>query len=437
MSRNKQARWLALTVASGPWSADALQVRLGRILPFEDPELNRLVARFLATFDKPGPSDVEDIAAFALTEPMLQLVLKHETVRAPVLEAPEMRAPPPSLAPCPVPEITTVHDLADWLDIGDDDLSWLADVRDRQWKETSPKLHHYRYAGIEKRCGETRLIEIPKSRLKAIQRKIQQRILSCVLPHESAHGFRRHRSVKSFATPHVANDVLLRLDLKDFFLQVSSARVFGIFTLLGYPKEVARLLTHLCTNAVAPKIAGQAFTSVCPAQQQRLGRRHLPQGAPTSPALANLCAWRLDQRLAGLARAQKLTFTRYADDLVFSGDWRLSRRADFLEVLIGSIAIEEGLPLNHRKTRLKTSSQRQRIAGVVVNTKTNTARSDFDALKAVLFNCARYGPASQNRERLEDYRSHLKGRIAHHAWLNPGRGKKLLRLWERIDWNSS
>nr|WP_279609414.1 LysR substrate-binding domain-containing protein [Burkholderia cenocepacia] len=163
-------------------------------------------------------------------------------------------------------------------------------------------------------------------------------------------------------------------------------------------------------------------------------KRHLPQGAPTSPALANLCAFRFDLRLAALARSLDATYTRYADDLAFSGGGALARDIERLQIRIAAIALEEGFALQLRKTRVMRRGARQQLAGVVVNRHPNLARDAFDRLKAILTNCIRHGPASQNRDAHPDFRAHLAGRVAHAAALNAARGAKLRALFDRIAW---
>ena len=157
----------------------------------------------------------------------------------------------------------------------------------------------------------------------------------------------------------------------------------------------------------------------------------MPQGAPTSPALANLAAHRLDARLAGLARAAEASYTRYADDLVFSGGESFARSIARFPVHAAAIALEEGFAVQHRKTRVMRQGVRQRAAGVVINQKTNITRDDYDQLKAILYNCVRHGPSEQNRGGVADFRAHLAGRVAYVARLNPQRGEKLSRLFAR------
>jgi hypothetical protein len=161
---------------------------------------------------------------------------------------------------------------------------------------------------------------------------------------------------------------------------------------------------------------------------------HLPQGSPTSPALANLAAFRFDMRLAALSKTAGAEYTRYADDLLFSGDHSFARSVPRFTVQVAAIAIEEGFAVAHRKTRVMRQSVCQRAAGIVINQKINMPRDDYDQLKAILHNCAKHGPAEQNRENLRDFRAHLAGRVAHAARLNLHRGEKLKGLLEQIEW---
>jgi hypothetical protein len=112
----------------------------------------------------------------------------------------------------------------------------------------------------------------------------------------------------------------------------------------------------------------------------------------------------------------------------------MRRSAAKLPVHIAAIALEEGFDVNHRKTRIMYRSDRQSLTGIVINRKLNARRADFDRLKATLTNCARHGPASQNRERVRDFRAHLAGRIAHMQTLNGQRAERLQRIFESIRW---
>src|SRR5262249_33810264 len=152
---------------------------------------------------------------------------------------------------------------------------------------------------------------------------------------------------------------------------------------------------------------------------------HLPQGAPTSPAVANLVAFRLDRRLQGLAESFGASYTRYADDLAFSGPRSLGRTSSSLVRLVSTIARVEGFRVNTTKTRVRSAGQRQRLGGIVVNERPNLARDELDRLRAMLHEAVRRGPEVANREQRPDFRSHLLGRIAWAESVNAARAEKL------------
>jgi hypothetical protein len=286
------------------------------------------------------------------------------------------------------------------------------------------------------------LIEAPKPRLKGFQRVILDAILANIPPHASAHGFRPGRSITTFAAPHIGRAIVLKMDLRDFFVSITSARVTALYVTAGYPEQVARLLAGLATNSVPIAITNEVIRAAPEGPRsnlswqvaQQYGRPHLPQGSPTSPALANLVAYRFDARLAGLATAAGAVYTRYADDLVFSGDDAFARSVCRFSTHVAAIALEEGFAVQHRKTRIMRQGVRQQAAGVVINQKINMPRDDYDRLKAILCNCVKRGPLEQNRLGVADFRAHLSGRVAHAARLNPVRGRKLMRLLEQVRW---
>jgi hypothetical protein len=333
----------------------------------------------------------------------------------------------------PVPSLPTPGRLADWLGLTPGELDWFADCK--RWNDgEEARLGHYTLRWLAKSSGRYRLLEVPKSRLKAIQRRLLGGLLAHVPPHDAAHAFRAGRSLVGFAAPHAAQRLILRLDLRDFFPSIRASRVHALFRRLGYPLAVARLLTGLCTHAVAP---GQwpDLAASDPAARRLFAVPHLPQGAPTSPALANLCAWRLDARLAGLAACAGAAYTRYADDLAFSGGRDFERSARRFQVQVMRIALEEGFEVNARKTRFMRPGVRQQLCGVVLNARPNVRRDDYDRLKAILHHCITHGPHTQNRDGVPDFRAHLLGRIAWVERLNPRRGAKLRAWFERICWD--
>jgi hypothetical protein len=433
---NNYIRILALSIIRSDWNRQALTDRIQRSLEGTvDPR--RLAARLIFHFDTDQPPAQKRLISFLKADDELRRHFDQQgEIQKPniLLDPQIMGRPSDKMVTFPLPSLPTVKDLQLWLGLFDHELTWFADSQRRQCKVTKSKLHHYRYQWIEKRSGPPRLIEIPKPRLKVLQRQILCEILNRVLPHPCAKGFVRGSSIKQFAQPHTDKAVLLHMDLKDFFHTVPVARIGATFRHLGYPWAVAQLLQGLCTHSSAPALAGQTFQSLPWVMRKRLTDKHLPQGAPSSPALANLAAWRFDCRLQGVANRFSLDYNRYADDLAFSGGRELLRLIPFLTGLISAIAIEEGFQINHRKTRVQTQAQAQRLGGMVINQRPNLPRHEFDQLKAILHNCVRWGPQNQNHEGVDDFRAHLEGRVAYAAWLNPEKAERLRRLWRQIEW---
>jgi hypothetical protein len=324
-----------------------------------------------------------------------------------------------------IPQIPTLGALAELLRLHPDDLGWLVSYS---------RAEHYRYRWQAKaRSGRFRLIESPKLLLKSAQRQALRKILTAIPPHEAARGFRTGCSVLDFVKPHTGRDVVIRFDLEDFFPSVTAARIVKTYLTAGCPEAVARALARLTTHAAPPAVMEERLLSW--PERRRLATPHLPQGAPTSPALANLAAFRLDCRLAGLAQAAGAGYTRYADDLLFSGGEDFARQARRFEVAVGAVIIEEGFRPNHRKTRVLRQGRKQHAAGLVLNEKPNIDRREFDRLKAVLTNCVRHGPASQNRENHPEFAASLSGRLAWVRFVNPEKEAKLREIYQRIDWS--
>jgi RNA-directed DNA polymerase len=328
--------------------------------------------------------------------------------------------------------------LADWFWLTPGELEWFADLKRLASKKNSPLLRHYHYRLFVKQSGGLRLIEAPKPRLKEMQRIILTRILNQIPPHPAAHGFVKGRSIKTFVAPHVGRRVVLRMDLRDFFPTFSTARVQNFFRFLGYPEQVADLLGGISTTATPRDVWNDPALAVNTHQLNDAlalySRPHLPQGAPASPALANACAYRLDCRLSGLASSAEAAYTRYADDLAFSGNEFFEKSVERFSTHVAAILLEEGFTVNHRKTRIMHQGVRQHLAGLVTNRCTNVIRKDFDCLKATLTNCVRLGPENQNRDSHRAFRSHLEGRIGFVETINPSKGKRLRKIFDRIQW---
>jgi hypothetical protein len=390
-AQKASARGLANAFLAGEWERPELLARGSEAAGASGRWLRQLVQDVLVAFPTP-PRDARDALA--------ALILQHEgfleiwgqrwngwRLRRWYVDTPEMRRP----APWPVKPLGTLRDVAVWLGLTDEQLEWLADRKGFERSSRAGPLQNYTYACVPKQSGGLRVLEAPKGRLKRIQRKILAEILDRVPPHEAAHGFRRGRSALTHARLHVGKAVVIRWDLRDFFSSVHPARAHGVFRAAGYPEQVARTLLGLCTNltprAVLAKLGQPKSAQEVVALfdlRRSLAAPHLPQGAPTSPALANLVAFGLDVRLTAVAAAYGATYSRYADDLTFSGGSELS--AARLQRVVREVVRDEGFALNDGKTRVMDASRRQEVTGIVVNRAPGVPREEFDELKATLHN---------------------------------------------------
>ncbi len=204
------------------------------------------------------------------------------------------------LAKLALPALQSVAELAHWLG-----LKSVKELRRYQRPGAGPGAPYVEFT-IPKASGEPRKITAPRPKLKKLQRKILDELLVKCAPHDAAHGFVRGRSVVTNAQPHAGAQLVIKMDLRDFFPTIHYRRVVGLFKHYGYGDEVAAALASLCTHRSQLADGRVQWPGV------------LPQGAPTSPALANVLCRRLDSRLLGLAKRAGAVYTRYADDLTFS-----------------------------------------------------------------------------------------------------------------------
>lgn len=323
----------------------------------------------------------------------------------------------------PVPAATHTAALAKLIELHTDDLGWLL--------SRNPECRHYHLKWHRKKNGTDRLIEIPKPLLKETQQIILGKILNTIPVHESACGFCRGKSVIDFVAPHCQQQMVLKMDLKNFFPSITSGRVRHLFLAAGYPETIAGILSDLCTHRIDDE--DLANRSINFNQKRLYAHPHLPQGTPTSPTIANLIAYRLDCRLSGLARSANINYTRYADDLLFSGGHEFAKQAKRFHLSVLSIILEEGFQINTRKTRFMRASQKQFAAGLVINQKPNIDRRAYDQLKAILTNCLRNGIEAENHDSHPEFHAVLRGKIEWVRQSNVARGEKLWSIFRQIE----
>jgi retron-type reverse transcriptase len=328
---------------------------------------------------------------------------------------------PERLRAASLPRLKTAPEVAAALGISIGALRFLAFSR-----KTSTVSHYIRFR-IPKKTGGERLISAPMKRLKQAQTWILKEILEKIAPHEAVHGFRSGCSIVSNARPHLQRDVIINVDLKDFFPTVGYRRVKGMFRALGYSEEAATLFALLCTEpeVEAVDLDGKRFYVA-------QGERHLPQGAPTSPAITNLLCRRLDRRLTKMAGALGFTYTRYADDLTFSASGDSVSQTGEVLLRLRSIVAHEGFYIHPDKTRVLRRGRRQEVTGIVVNAKPNIPRDTLRRFRATLFQIEKDGPKDKRWGVGRDVIASIRGFANYVQMVNPEKGTELLAQVERI-----
>ena len=249
----------------------------------------------------------------------------------------------------------------------------------------------HRYTSFQipkKKRGEFRAIDAPIEPLKTIQRALNHILEAVCTPHTAAMGFVPGRSVVDNARVHIGQRYVYNIDLKDFFPSITSGRVYARLTSKPFslPPEIASLICDLC-----------CYTN-------KEGRKVLPQGAPTSPVLSNIICERLDRKLQRLARAYGLRYTRYADDITFSGSsYVFAPDGRFCVLLKHIVEEEEGFTINSGKTRLEHQGVRQEVTGVSVNRKPNVSRDYVRQLRTLLHNWEMNGNEKAQADFLDHY----------------------------------
>jgi retron-type reverse transcriptase len=264
---------------------------------------------------------------------------------------------------------------------------------------------NYHSHEVPKKNGAVRRIDAPCASLKFVQRRILRRLLVPMQLHPYAHGFRRNHSIFSNARPHVGHEVVVSADLKDFFPSITFGRVRGLFQSLGFDRDAAIVLAKLTTF------------------QDRL-----PQGAPTSPAISNAVCRKLDRRLAGLAKKAGAAYTRYADDLTFSGQDAVVS----ILPLVRKILREEGFGVAEHKVHVARRGRRQQVTGLTVNDRVAVPRARRRLVRAMVHNAARDGLAATNRIGHPDYWAYLIGQILFIRQGHVEEGDRLLAAMARV-----
>ena len=253
--------------------------------------------------------------------------------------------------------------------------------------------HHQRYTTfiIPKASGEDRCITAPTRQLKALQRSLNNVFQDVYRVKPSVHGFVHKRSIRTNAEAHIGKRYILNIDIQNFFPAINFGRVRGLFMGPPYhrPPSVATVLAQLCCHA-----------------------NQLPQGAPTSPIVANMICAKLDSQLQHTAQTFRCYYTRYADDMTFSTNIATFPSALAIINALGQIEIgptltqvirDNGFQINQQKVRLQQRRERQEVTGLTVNKFPNVNRSYIRQIRAMLYAWGKFGEAEAQREFLHRY----------------------------------
>ena len=256
---------------------------------------------------------------------------------------------------------------------------------------------HYKLIILRKKSGGFRLLHAPDSELKSIQTKILEKILNKFPVSEFATAYVKGKSLSDNAAPHINHKHLLKMDITDFFGNITYLQVISsAFNSKMYPPQIGAILTSLC-----------CFDEV------------LPQGAPTSPMLSNIVMKSFDDAIGHWCKKRGITYTRYCDDLTFSADIPLYS----VYLKVSEMLARRGFEVNKSKTKFVTNTAAQMVTGLTVNEKVSIPRDYKATLRQEVYYALKFGIADSilkgnKTEYIKDgiadvraYYNHLKGKM--------------------------
>lgn len=257
--------------------------------------------------------------------------------------------------------------------------------------------HFYRIFFIKKRNGSKRKIEEPLPNLKIVQKWILESILNNIIISPYAKAYKPKTSIKDNVRFHRNQKLVLKLDIKDFFSSIDKKSVNTIFKNFGYNEKVSNLMSELCTI-----------------------NNRLPQGASTSAYLSNIYLLDFDRVISHYCVKKKIRYTRYADDLTFSGDFNYKELIGVVELRLKIINLE----LNYEKTRILKRNQKQIVTGIVVNDKIQVDKKIRKNLRLEMYYIKKFGLNSHLAHidsimSSKEYLKSLKGKLEFCLFINP------------------
>jgi RNA-directed DNA polymerase len=340
------------------------------------------------------------------------------------------------------PVIFSLENLAILMGVQSDYIRALTGEAKNNSSNPPYKLKRYSYFKLKKERGGYREIASPSKDLKFIQKWILKNILEKYPLTDNCTGFREGLSIYDNAKPHENKKYILKLDLLKFYDTITEKRVYGVFSSLGYSKNLAVSFAKLLTVRHRPSY-WESFDYKDQITLKDLITKKpaiLPQGSPASPTLANIIANNLDKRIKGLSKKYDFNYTRYADDLTFSAD---SKKQLPKIKLIKEIILEEGFFLNENKVRLLKKGIKQYVTGLTISNGINVSKKYRKEIGSHIYYCKKYG-VQNHLMYITKSKEKTKGILVYHDWLyghicfiksiNSKFGDKLLKEFSKIDW---
>lgn len=334
-------------------------------------------------------------------------------------------------SPHPIPYIIDDYSLAMHLGVRCKTLWWLIFTRVKQYNSfTIPKANN-----------KMRLLYAPHKELKFVQRRINQVILQKLPVLDCVSAYVTGKTCAHAAQVHTNKSVRIAIDLKDFFPSHTGKIVTAYFKSLGYPEQVADLLSQLCTY---PK----PYTDYKNNAQKSI-KNIVPQGSPASPTLCNLIAQeKLDKVILAHLTPLGWDYTRYSDDLSFSFQEKVTKQEvqNIITLIKNLIKQETPYKINYEKIKVQYNNRRQHMLGIVVNEKVNIANDVYIHYRSLLHNCYTEGLEVNRIRYLHDKRTnanvdldtnadfirHIQGKVSYFKSINPAKQQRLKTLLDKV-----
>lgn len=313
----------------------------------------------------------------------------------------------------------------------------------------SRKIDPYRTFPITKRSGGTRYISVPDRRLLTVQRWLSDHVLSTQSPHSASSAYAPGCSPAKCALVHVGCRWLIKVDIQQFFESISEIQAYRVFRSFGYGALIAFELGRLATRVGGSRLRREApvWTVYNSADRYTIGSYrspmlgYLPQGAATSPMLANHAMAGFDDRVASIAEKAGMSYTRYSDDLAFSTtdeDFQREKSRALIREIYATMR-QFGLRPRTAKTVVAPPGARRIVLGVLVDSSNPRLSHAFRRrLECHIHFIERFGPTAHAKVRgfrtVAALRRHVFGLLAHAESIDPAFAAPLQAVAKRVQW---